>query len=167
MNYKINNLFVLGVLGILLLTTCKKYEEGPCFSLYTKEHRIVGSWTVESFFINGLDSTDYLKQSPLIGKYIFDKIKHNEDEGGYTYSSIGNQGSDTSLFYTASGRWSFRANKKNVFIRIKFDLPSYRHFNIGPFGSATCEWEIKRLKEKELWLYTFYNGREFYLKLKQ
>ncbi len=158
---------IIITLFITVFFSCKKYEEGPYLSLYSKEHRVVGTWTVESFFINGVDSTTYLTQSPLIGKYIFEEIKHNEDEGGYTYSSIGNEGSDTSLFYTASGRWSFSANKNNIFIRIKFDLPTYRHFNIGPFGSTTCEWEIKRLKEKEMWLYTIYSGREFYLKLKQ
>ena len=33
----------------------------------------MGTWTVESFFINGLDSTNYLQQQPLFGTLSFSK----------------------------------------------------------------------------------------------
>lgn len=167
MNYKKNKLFIIGVFAILLFTTCKKYEEGPCISLYSKVHRVVGTWTVESFFINGVDSTNYLQQQPLFGTYSFSKESSGSSSTSFVYNSNGNKGSDTSRYYTAEGKWSFKANKNNLFIEVNFNSPANKHFNIGPFGSTTCEWEIKRLKEKEMWLYALYNGREFYLKLQQ
>lgn len=41
------------VLISILLSECKKYEEGPTLSLRSKQHRIEGEWDITSYTVNG------------------------------------------------------------------------------------------------------------------
>lgn len=38
---------------------------------------------------------------------------------------------------------------------------------VSPYGGEDVTWESRRLKEKELWLKTIYNGKEYFVKFKQ
>ena len=40
----------------IIITGCKKYEDGPAFSLLSKKQRLIGEWEVTEFKINGIDA---------------------------------------------------------------------------------------------------------------
>jgi len=157
--------FISLLLLCLLLTGCKKYEDGPWLSLRSKEHRILGEWAVDYFSINGYDSTAYLKSQALYGTYSFEKPDHGYP-GGFVYNCAGNRGADTSKYYSQEGKWEFSNDKKNIIITSNYDYPPWRHFNIGPYTAlGVITWRIMRLEEKELWLkMTYTDGREYFIK---
>jgi hypothetical protein len=163
---KIFKRFVLFFTGVIFISSiaCKKYPEGPVLSLYTKEHRVVGKWSVEYFAINGYDSTAYLQSQLLFGTYNFSKEK--EGRGEFVYNSNGNTGSDPSHYYSAGGYWNFVDHKKSIQIVSSSSHPG-RHFNIGAFAADQTLWEIQKLTEKKLWLKCIYNGQEYFVKFTQ
>jgi len=54
---RLNTLSILFVAAMLvsttMLTSCKKYEEGPAISFRSKKSRVVNSWKVDKIIING------------------------------------------------------------------------------------------------------------------
>jgi hypothetical protein len=50
-------LMALMMLVVILLPSCKKYEEGPTISFRSKTARIVNIWKVEKVYINAIDVT--------------------------------------------------------------------------------------------------------------
>jgi hypothetical protein len=141
---------------VVLLSTCKKYPDGPLLSLRSKEHRVVGSWTTDYFEVDGYDSTAYLKSQPFYGSYSF-----GEDHG-YTPARY----SASNDIYTLGGRWSFQNNKTEINITLD-PFTGSPAGNLGPYRATSSRWTIRRLKEKELWLESFYNGRKYFIKFSQ
>ncbi|MBI3501443.1 MAG: hypothetical protein HY063_06575 [Bacteroidetes bacterium] len=140
MKYKKHILFFL--LITFCITDCKKYPEGPCISLRGATRRIRGDWNVETVLIDNADSTG---------------IGHNR--GGYTigykgedYSKIGRNGRD--------GRLSFDGRTHIIVTRVYGYPPLFLY-------PDDTEWAIQRLTNKEFWLKTTYNNKEYYLKLKK
>lgn len=154
---------ILLFIAFIFIISCKKYPDGPLLNLYTKKHRIMGTWDVDYFSINGYDSTAYLKSKPFYGMYWFGKGDLEHDPPAlYDSNTPG---------YTANGHWNFES-KKN-FIHITFDinnninLPNNIASKIGPYRDNNVSWEIRRLTEKEFWLKTNYtDGREYFVKFK-
>lgn len=140
---------------MMLFFGCKKYPDGPLLSLRTKEHRMVGNWDVEYFSVNGYDSTEYLRSQPFYGKYQFRKGDYSS--GDFIFKNSSNS-------YTASGSWIFTNNKKYLALALTTPVPTN---HIGPYAAEYVSWEIRKLKENELWLKTTYNGKEYFVKFKQ
>jgi len=167
MSFKKNiskNILLLLALTFILASSCKKYPDGPLLSLRTKQHRICGDWKVEYFSINGYDSTAYLQSQNLYGFYVFSEPKEGHP-GDFAYNSFGNYSNDSSLWYSSEGTWEFKDNKESLHIRSR--TYHSKHFNIGAFAADNVTWEIRRLKEKEMWLKTTYiDGREYFIKFK-
>ncbi len=46
--------FILGLL-IIVFPSCNKYEEGPAFSFKSPENRIEGKYSLEKYYINGVE----------------------------------------------------------------------------------------------------------------
>lgn len=42
-------------LFVITLPSCKKYEEGPAFSFKSPENRIIGKYSLEKYYINGVE----------------------------------------------------------------------------------------------------------------
>jgi hypothetical protein len=129
MNRKITH---SNLIAIILVATmfawsgCKKYEEGPAFSLRSKKDRVVGKWKVEKYLENGTDQTSSLTSLNL-------RIEFKKDGKAIQSSS-----SPTSGTFSEEFRWEFDDKKeKLIFI-----------FNSGEKN----EFKILRLKHKELWL---------------
>lgn len=77
------------------LNSCKKYPDGPGFSLLTRKMRMQGKWDLqETDHADGTITTDPYK-------YVLELKKG----GGYTYT-MGN--------ITVSGTWSFADNKERI-----------------------------------------------------
>lgn len=142
--------------GIALVTisSCKKYPEGPLISFHSKEHRVVGTWIVDYYSINGYDSTGYLQAQPYYGKYIFNKQK-GDVSADFTLISNNN-------IYFSGGSWRFTNKKKDLNIQ---QFPPYQ-FYTNPYIASVVTWEIRRLTDADLWLKTNYNGKEYFMKLK-
>ncbi len=67
---------VLCALAIPTTQSCKKYEDGPAFSLRTRTARVANTWKVENYKINGDDFTS------LVSSYTETFTK----KGAYSYS---------------------------------------------------------------------------------
>ncbi len=45
------------IILLLFIASCKKYEEGPDFTLRTIYNRLKGEWEITNVYISGIDST--------------------------------------------------------------------------------------------------------------
>ena len=138
------------------ISTCKKYPDGPWFSLRTAMARVAGSWKVESYIVNGNDSTDVIN-SRLPCEYIVRFSKPEKSSPGYcsiscTYPLVGG----------GTGSWGFGENKTQLRIDGPTNNPTSQAF--PPLGFT---WNIQRLTNKEMWLKTNYAGNDYYIELKQ
>ncbi len=129
MNTTIRPLLVLFGLS-LLISSCKKYPEGPLVSFRTKKARMVNVWRVGKYMIDSQDRTsDFNTAFPnytlTIGK---------DDKYSITMYS-----NDSTI---EKGRW-YLAGEKDV---VKF-LPEG---NTIWSGGAEV-WQILKLKDKEVW----------------
>ena len=121
-----------------LITSCKKYVDGPAFSLLTKKARLTGNWTLQTYTYNGNDLT------ALFGG----NFKMNIKKDGTYQTTIGTASDE--------GKWKFGEDKDDVY------------FDSNTAGVAEEAYRILRLKNKELWLrQTASNGDEEIYKLKQ
>ncbi len=55
--------FILsGSIAVSILSSCRKYEEGPLISFRSSARRIVGTWKITHYYVNGTDSIDLIKK---------------------------------------------------------------------------------------------------------
>ena len=107
---------------LLNLSSCKKYDDGPSFSLKSKNGRLTGEWTV-----------DEINKVKTVGSTITLEFEKNGDFSfGSSYSYYG-----YSYSYSYDGEWDWEDGKKSVEVSID--------------GEDKTEWEILRLTNKELW----------------
>ena len=113
------------LLGSILFTSCKKYEDGPTISLLTRKTRMVNEWVIEKATDEkGNDVTSYWQgANPLLS------IKKDK-----TYSST------IILGVILSGIWDFSNKDEDVVFS-----------QSSPYANSTT-YKILRLKDKELWL---------------
>ncbi len=121
MNFK--NIILVIILVSATLVGCKKYEDGPGFSLRSKEGRVANTWKVESFTINSIDNTSLLKNENYMETY--------DKDGNYSFSTN-----------TASGfgKWEFQSDKEEI-------------KRTGVSGQSSQTIIILRLTENEFWYY--------------
>ncbi len=88
-------LILLALIILPTLNSCNKYPDGPAFSLRMRSHRVVNTWKVENYKINGDDFTS------LVTSYneTFSK------SGSYTYSWS---------FFSGTGKWAFQNNDMEI-----------------------------------------------------
>ncbi len=80
---------------VAVLPGCKKYEDGPGFSLASRKGRVANTWSVENYKINGNDFTS------LVSGYAETYSK----DGNYSY----NWGS-----FGGMGSWDFQNKDKEI-----------------------------------------------------
>ena len=120
-----------GVLLMILLTTfssCKKYEDGPFFSIYSKKERATGNWRFALVRENGVDKTEeYASQSV------------NMQKNG---NLIWVQGYYDSHWdpYGPGGTWNFIDDKNQIEM----------HFTYGTSEEFKYIWDITRLAYGDL-----------------
>lgn len=117
------NILPLILIIVSSLTSCKKYEEGPAFSLRSKTARVANTWKLESYSINGVDNTSSLANINYTEFY--------DKDGNYSYNtSVG----------SGSGKWEFQSDKEQI-----------KRSGVSSQSSETLY--ILKLKEKEFWYY--------------
>jgi len=88
-------LLTVTVVLLSVAPSCKKYEEGPAFSLRSKQTRVVGEW---------LQTNEVEGDTSTISLYLFNTI-YIQDDGGF--SGDGNTGS-----------WSFNHDKTELIVTL-------------------------------------------------
>ena len=150
MNLKPTILLAASVVTILNFQSCSKYEDGPTFSLRTKEGRLVGDWEVvkiggqnpETYLNNSLGGSGYsIASSNVSIEWEF------ESDGDFdqiisfdlTYSYSNGNSYTFSQNSASSGEWEWENNKEELEIKI----------NSG-YGSMSSDYEILKLTGQEL-----------------
>ncbi|MEW6468335.1 MAG: hypothetical protein AB1458_05385 [Bacteroidota bacterium] len=131
--------FVLGI--IVIISACKKYEEGPVFSLRSKKARVDNTWKIEKYYENGVDLTAAVLSAEDI---TIDLTK----EGKVTWTEVDLQSGSGN---TKTGVWEFTDSKKSILVQISG--------GVSFSGTGSDIWNILRLKNKEFW-FTVMNGSD-------
>lgn len=101
-----NKLMLAAAVVICLnFSSCKKYEDGPMFSLRTKTARLTGEWEVVK--IDG--------QSPD-GKLIFEFERGGDFKSTYDYGSYD---------YSMDGDWEWVSGKESIEITLDGDTEEF------------------------------------------
>ncbi len=130
---------------------CKKYEENPLIVLKSKKQRLIGSYDIYKFTVNGNDSTTAINQQLIIS---------NGTQCSINFSDADNQ--QRIMGGTCYGNWSFVGHKERLFI----DLSDDQTFSIGPFLTrSSLEWNITKLVEGKVHLKVNYNNIDYVLQL--
>ncbi len=143
----------------LILSGCKKYEDGPLISFRSKVNRLTGKFEIDKFLVNNEDST--LLYNEYMGIYL--EIDYFEN---LTNTYLGFSDNNKSL---CSGHWDIQKPKTTITTDYYYwyidtdSLNSSHKPPIAPFESYN-EWTILKLTNKKLWLKTNYNNKEYILK---
>ncbi len=135
----IQRTLVIALAATLLSTGCKKYEDGPAFSLRSKKERIANTWRVEQALNGSQDVTSDFDQYEL----------QMLTSGNATLSALYVLG-EASFELQTNGTWSLENSKEDLVLDFENN-------------DADETYEILRLKEDELWLRTMDNGLELHL----
>jgi len=118
-------------------------------SLTSKNKRIDGVWRVETFSVNGNDSTELYYETTPVGISLY---VHKGKKDVYTNYTDNQFWLATTLdnYFESYGNWKFSDDKRKLIIDIyttEETLPIYF------FGKEKhSEWEITRLTCYELWV---------------
>jgi hypothetical protein len=152
-------ILIIGLISVLF-NSCKKYEDGPLISLRSPLNRLLGEWEVYYFEIDGLDNTlNY--QNDCKCNFRFHSEKHDA-----IYFSFLNCKDN----YTVGGR--FNLNNESLTIESgnaynANNLTDSLNF-IGPIKTwNTVVYDVKRLKNKDLWVTCDEGNTNCYIKLKK
>ncbi|MFZ1686791.1 MAG: DUF5004 domain-containing protein [Flavobacteriales bacterium] len=110
------------------LTGCKKYDDGPAFSLRSREERVANTWRIDRAMSGSDDVTSAFSQ------YELRLTKDHDASLTATYTLFG-----TDFSFTSSGTWSFENKDEDLRLDLEDD-------------DADETYQILRLKETELWL---------------
>lgn len=140
---------------VTVVGACKKYEEGPLISFKSAKNRVYGTYTLVSYTVNGQDSLNSYKDSLGINFEFYHNEFLNRD-----YLHIYED------FFEGVNVVMCKWAVLNKNMCLKF-YDSSGPIGIGPFGaSKTTEWEILKLKNKDIKLKTEYNSKEYIIELK-
>ncbi|MBL4578734.1 MAG: hypothetical protein JKX74_09695 [Flavobacteriales bacterium] len=117
-------LFFASILILTSFASCKKYEEGPAFTLSTKKARVANEWKVDYAF----DFDDNLE---VTSDYVGETWEFTKD-GEWTERDSG--------IIDKTGTWEFVSDKEGLQI------------NRTGTGTSTSVYTILKLKQKEMWL---------------
>jgi hypothetical protein len=107
-----------------VLSSCGKYDEGPGLSLRSKKARVAGTWTIESYTLNGQDFTAIFTAGGFTG-WEFTK------DGNYTVKYTDPADNET-------GKWELTSSNEKI--------------KLTPTGGTAQEGTILKLKDKSMWV---------------
>ena len=140
---KRNILILAGICFVAVaMFSCSKYEQGPGLSFRSKTKRLANSWKIESVTVNGVEQASdpfYAKQK----HYIY-------ESGAYDVTIID---PITLVAENINGTWTMYDNDKKLAVN---------HTNYNGVADSLDEYQILKLKEKDLWLRTLDNSMEFH-----
>ena len=139
---KVRYLFFSTILftTILLLISCKKYDEGG--RIFATEKKLkANTWKLSKYLLNGTDETSTILVSNYLEKYEDNYTRNYTDNGGDIIKEV--------------GKWEFDKNSKQIKISgvSSIDITD----KLGSISSSY--YYITKLDHDELWYY-FENGSE-------
>ncbi len=136
---KLSILLMFVAVAAFVFVGCKKYDDGPAFSLASKKGRVVNVWKIEKMIYEGNDV-------PLSGSgmenYTMEFTKDNKVI--YTDNGIADPDQDT---------WEFGDKKETIITK-------------PVSGSGADTIQITRLKSKEFWMKSMDGKSEYHLAAK-
>lgn len=139
---RLASVLIFGLVVMVSVSSCRKYEEGPNISLRTKKARVTNNWKYESAQVDGVEvslNPYYAKQKHYFyrdGKYIQTIIDPITLEAR-----------------NLQGTWVLYDHDKKIAITTK---------NFSGNIDSTTNYSILKLFEKQMWLRTTDNSREFH-----
>ena len=157
-------ILVCCLITILFFTTCKKYPDGPVFSLRTVLNRLAGTYELDKFIVNDIDSTNLV---PPCNQRT--TLEHTTSDGRY-YFKFDRHANIYGL--DANGAYFLSSDKKNIAISYNngnnYNPPFTQGRNIlYPVKQSNGEWQIRRLTNKEFWIKAEFSGLTFEVHLKK
>lgn len=160
---KTNQIYIIILFIVVFVTSCKKYEEGPCISMLSKYTRMYGQYIIKAFEINEKDSIELFiykdKMSWIsVGTY-------NAGSESYPWFIIEND----SLFGVGGnydGIWEWRDNRNAIRIDLHDYPKDFLLMNRLLFNESSF-WDIKKLTNKEFILETEYENLKYRLELQK
>ena len=151
---------ILLLLVITAITAgCKKYPDGPLISLRSAKVRFLArDHTLSKYTVNGVDSLSRYKDSLCTNFHFY----LNTDDGKNYCSMSGSRkdGYESILYWT----WELANNNKIFKVNSTGGIDS--GMGTGPFKyNVLPEWQILKLKEKDIIMQTNYNGKEYQIEL--
>ena len=111
-------------MALVTFSSCGKYEEGPGISLRSKKSRVVNTWVIEKYLVNGEDLTSQILL--FLGSYSMEYKK----DGTFVMLIDGE---------SEVGTWSFDSKKENL--ELMYDGSTSKDLS-----------KILRLTNNEMWL---------------
>lgn len=93
------------LLGVFLLASCHKYEEGPWISFTKKENRIRGYWELTDIYKNGEKTTSESPSNVESIESVWKLFKNKTLLITYL---------DDITYYKSSGSWDFKNDKEDL-----------------------------------------------------
>src|ERR1043166_1402187 len=119
---------------VIFSSSCKKYDDGPAFSMRSKKARVAGEWTVAQVLVNDADQTNAFYSFYPGYLIILDK------EGKYTERANG--------YPDEHGKWEFQRNKEEI-------------YSLQDGATVGQTLTLLRLKNREMWV-TYMIGPDKY-----
>ena len=105
----------------IAFASCKKYEDGPTFSLLTKKDRVANTWKVDQCLVNGEDKTFDYRTLILEETMIFTKYQT------YEYSELSNWAWAKA---EDDGAWQFVDKKEDIQLLSNNTTVGYKTYKI-------------------------------------
>lgn len=130
---KIIKILLTGFLLSAMITGCKKYDDGPAFSLKTKKARLARTWRIDKY----IDNTGGSVQGNAAYTMTFER------DGAVTVSNPP---------FNYTGTWDFTSDKSGIVF-------SYGAFGYVTSETST----ILRLTSKDLWLEDTWGDKTYFV----
>jgi hypothetical protein len=134
---KMIKLAAVVLLLAVVATSCKKYPEGPAFTLKSKKARVEGDWSIESVKVNNNDVTSF-----FLGIAPGYKLAMTKD-GNYTVTT--NSGEQD------KGTWKFGDKKETI-----IQTSTKNKDSAGNYEVTTST--ILKLEDDAMWLKSTSSG---------
>ena len=131
-------IWIILLLLAVFLPGCKKYDEGPVLSLYSKGMRVNGTWYFQSVLYNGTDSTANYPYQKLYFVYL------KKTEGGAFTWNHNIYASTADSNPMEGGTWKFFSDSDSLEMIV--------HRNLPRRDSLVMRWKIHRLAYSEFWM---------------
>lgn len=145
------------LLSFLFIASCKKYPDGPSFSLRSPTQRLIGAWGLKTYTVDGVDSINIFSNYTLLPGMDF-KDPAVTDTAGYIIRG----GMDSSNYVTNLGLYALQ-NKKTELQLTSSLLVNQLNLSGPLMSNVAITYKILRLKKSELWLQTDFNGKSYEL----